>query len=115
MVVFSRRFRSDAGSIAGGLWDREARGILICISSNRATARLGRELVAAQQDGRRPFGPRCIKDVLDERLSVARRDLLRRPDWGPADATDVYFEGVGGQMLDRRGYGKDHRLDLRAR
>jgi len=68
-------------------------GILICIISNRATARLGRELVAAQQDGRRPFGPRCIKDVLDERLSVARRDLLRRPDLGSSGRDRCLFRG----------------------
>jgi hypothetical protein len=37
---------------------------------------LGEELPANDQDGRTPFAPRCIKDVVEERLFAARRDLF---------------------------------------
>jgi len=79
----------------------------------RAMAWLGEELAAAEQDGRTPFAPRCIKDLVEERLFVARRDLLTRLDLVFMDTTSLYFEGAGGQTLGRRGYSKDHRPDLR--
>jgi hypothetical protein len=34
----------------------------------RAMAWLGEELPASEQDGRTPFAPRCLKDVVEERL-----------------------------------------------
>ena len=37
---------------------------------------LGEELSEKEQDRRTPFSPRCLKDVLDERLFTHRRDLL---------------------------------------
>ena len=44
----------------------------------RAMAWLGEELPAKDQDGRTPFAPRCIKDLIEERLFAHRRDLLTR-------------------------------------
>ena len=67
----------------------------------RAMAWLGEELPAKEQDGRTPFAPRCVKDVIEERLFAHR------------DTTSLYFEGAGGQTLGRHGYSKDHRPDLR--
>ena len=79
----------------------------------RAMAWLGEELPAEQQDGRTPFAPRCLKDVVEERLFDHRRDLLTRLDLVFMDTTSLYFEGAGGQTLGRHGYSKDHRPDLR--
>ena len=79
----------------------------------RAMAWLGEELPAKDQDGRTPFAPRCIKDLIEERLLAHRRDLFTRLDLVFMDTTSLYFEGAGGQMLGRYGYSKDHRPDLR--
>jgi hypothetical protein len=79
----------------------------------RAMAWLGEELPAKEQDGRTPFAPRCIKDLVEERLFAHRRDLFTRLDLVFMDTTSLYFEGAGGQTLGRHGYSKDHRPDLR--
>jgi hypothetical protein len=79
----------------------------------RAMVWLGEELPADQQDGCTPFGPRCTKDLIEERLFAHRRDLFSRLDLVFMDTTSLYFEGLGGQTLGRHGYSKDHRPDLR--
>ena len=79
----------------------------------RAMAWLGEELPEKEQDGRTPFAPRCLKDVVEERLFAHRRDLLTRLDLVFMDTTSLYFEGAGGQTLGQHGYSKDHRPDLR--
>src|SRR5512145_2638760 len=79
----------------------------------RAMAWLGEELPEKDQDGRTPFAPRCIKDVVEERLFAHRRDLFTRLDLVFMDTTSLYFEGAGGRTLGRYGYSKDHRPDLR--
>lgn len=79
----------------------------------RAMAWLGEELPEKDQDGRTPFAPRCMKDLVEERLFAHRRDLFTRLDLVFMDTTSLYFEGAGGQTLGRHGYSKDHRPDLR--
>ena len=79
----------------------------------RAMAWLGEQLPEKEQDGRMPFAPRCLKDVIEERLFAHRRDLLTRLDLVFMDTTSLYFEGAGGQTLGQHGYSKDHRPDLR--
>ncbi len=79
----------------------------------RAMAWLGEELPAAEQNGRTPFAPRCLKDVMEEHLFDRRRDLFAKLDLVFMDTTSLYFEGAGGQTLGRHGYSKDHRPDLR--
>jgi hypothetical protein len=79
----------------------------------RAMAWLGEELPEKEQDGRTPFAPRCVKDVVEERLFAHRRDLLTRLDLVFMDTTSLYFEGASGQTLGQHGYSKDHRPDLR--
>ena len=79
----------------------------------RAMAWLGEELPQKEQDGRTPFAPRCLKDVIEERLFAHRRDLLTRLDLVFMDTTSLYFEGAGGQTLGEHGYSKDDRPDLR--
>src|ERR1700731_991807 len=61
----------------------------------RAMAWLGEELPQKEQDGRTPFAPRCLKDVIEERLFAHRRDLLPRLDLVFMDTTSLYFEGAG--------------------
>ena len=62
----------------------------------RAMAWRGDELPEKEQDGRTPFAPRCLKDVVEERLFAYRRDLLTRLDLVFMDTTSLYFEGAGG-------------------
>lgn len=78
----------------------------------RAMAWLGEELPTSEQDGRTPFAPRCLKDVVEERLFERRRDLFSKLDLVFMDTTSLYFEGAGGQTLGQHGYSKDHRPDL---
>src|SRR5262249_849605 len=47
----------------------------------RAMAWLGEELAEKEQDGRTPFAPRCVKDVIEERL-FAHPHLLGTAGWG---------------------------------
>jgi hypothetical protein len=68
----------------------------------RAMAWLGEELQAKEQDGRTPFAPRCVKDVIEERLFAHRRDLFTKLELVFMDTTSLYFEGAGGQTLGRR-------------
>jgi hypothetical protein len=72
----------------------------------RAMGWLGEELPAAEQDGRTPFVPRCLKDAIEERLFAYRRDLFSRLDLVFMDTTSLYFEGAGGQTLGRHGFSK---------
>src|SRR3979409_2746468 len=73
---------------------------------------LGEEVPAAEQDGRTPFAPRCLKDVVEERLFAHRRDLFTRLDLLFMDTTSLYVEVAGGQTLGQHVYSKDHRPDL---
>ena len=78
----------------------------------RAMAWLGEELAADQQTGRSPFGPRCVKDQIEEGLFRRRRELFTGLDVVFFDTTSIYFEGEGGDELGQRGHSKDHRPDL---
>jgi transposase len=78
----------------------------------RAMAWLGEELAADQQTGRSPFGPRCVKDQIEEGLFHRRRELFTSLDVVFFDTTSIYFEGEGGDELGQRGHSKDHRPDL---
>src|SRR5918996_314176 len=73
---------------------------------------LGEELSAADQAGRTPFSPRCVKDLVEERLFERRRDLFSELSVVFMDTTSLYFEGAGGETLGQRGHSKDHRPDL---
>jgi hypothetical protein len=75
----------------------------------RAMAWLGEEL-EEKPDG--ALAPRCVKDLIEERLFDRRRDLFTDLSAVFMDTTSLYFEGRGGQTLGRRGFSKDHRPDL---
>lgn len=76
----------------------------------RAMGFLGEEL--ADQKGRTPFAPRCVKDLVEEALFLSRRDLFTALDLVFFDTTSIYFEGEGGKTLGEKGHSRDHRSDL---
>src|SRR5512135_3641124 len=79
----------------------------------RAMAWLGEELPRTDQADKTPFAPRCIKDLIEERLFAHRRDLFTELQLVFFDTTSIYFEGQGGETIGQRGHSKDHRPDLK--
>jgi hypothetical protein len=78
----------------------------------RAMAWLGEELPAEDQAGTTGFAPRCVKDLIEERLFAKRRDLFSELSVVFVDTTTLAFAGSGGATLGARGHSKDHRPDL---
>lgn len=76
----------------------------------RAMSFLGQE--TEDQKDATPFGPRCTKDRIEELLFLQNRNLFTTLDLVFFDTTSIYFEGLGGDGLGRRGKSKDHRPDL---
>src|SRR5437899_4600198 len=77
----------------------------------RAMAWLGEELPQTEQAAR-TLAPRCIKDLVEERLFARRRDLFSELSVVFMDTTTLYFEGRGGDTLGQRGHTKDYRPHL---
>ncbi|MBU2645365.1 hypothetical protein KKI24_11725 [bacterium] len=71
----------------------------------RTMSLLGEPL--ADQEDATPFSPRCFKDLIEEDLHFARRDLLTELELVFFDTTSIYFEGEGGKTLGERGHSKD--------
>jgi len=78
----------------------------------RAMIWLGEELPASEQAGR-TLVPRCIKDLIEERLFACRRDLFSDLSVVFMDTTSLYFEGRGGKTLGQNGHSKDYRPHLK--
>jgi Transposase DDE domain len=78
----------------------------------RAMIWLGEELPASDQGGR-TLVPRCIKDLIEERLFARRRDLFSDLSVVFMDTTSLYFEGHGGETLGQNGHSKDYRPHLK--
>lgn len=78
----------------------------------RAMGWLGEELPEAQQAGR-TFSPRCVKDLVEEKLFSLNRNLFSSLDLVFFDTTSIYFQGEGGETLGKLGHTKDHRPDLK--
>jgi hypothetical protein len=76
----------------------------------RAMAWLGEE-TAPIADG--ALAPRCVKDVIEERLFERRRDLFSELSVVFMDTTTLSFAGEGGETLGAHGHSKDHRPDLK--
>jgi hypothetical protein len=75
----------------------------------RAMAWLGETV----EEASRPSpAPRCVKDVIEERLFERRRDLFTDLSVVFMDTTSLSFEGDGGKSLGQHGYSKDLRPDL---
>ena len=79
----------------------------------RAMAWLGSPLGDEEQDGATPFAPRCVKDVIEERLFARNPDLFSELTLAFFDTTSLYFEGEGGETIGQHGHSKDHRPDLK--
>jgi len=77
----------------------------------RAMAFLGGE--AEDQKEATPFSPRCIKDIIEEEMFFARRDLFTGLSLVFFDTTSIYFEGEGGERIGKRGHSRDNRPDLK--
>jgi hypothetical protein len=77
----------------------------------RAMAWLGEELPPVEQTSR-TLAPRCVKDLVEERLFERRRDLFADLAVVFMDTTSRYFEGEGGETLGECGHSKDYRPQL---
>src|SRR4030042_368179 len=75
----------------------------------RAMAFLGSPI--DEQLGKTPFAPRCIKDLVEERLFSLRRNLFTELELVFFETTSIYFEGKGGDEIGQYGNSKDHRPD----
>ncbi len=76
----------------------------------RAMAWLGEEM---EEKPAEALAPRCVKDVIEEKLFDRRRDLFTDLSAVFMDTTSLSFYGEGGQTLGERGYSKDYRPDLK--
>ena len=76
----------------------------------RAMAWLGEETASAAPGA---LAPRCIKDLIEERLFERRRDLFSDLSLVFMDTTSLAFCGAGGDSLGAHGHSKDHRPDLK--
>ncbi|MBD3175787.1 MAG: IS1634 family transposase [Armatimonadia bacterium] len=79
----------------------------------RAMAWLGEVLPKNEQEGNTKHSPRCVKDVIEERLFARQRDLFSDLAILFFDTTSLYFHGEGGETLGRRGKSKDFRGHLK--
>ena len=75
----------------------------------RAMAWLGEEMEDKPAEA---LAPRCVKDVIEEKLFERRRDLFTDLSAVFMDTTSLSFYGEGGQTLGEHGYSKDYRPDL---
>jgi hypothetical protein len=76
----------------------------------RAMAWLGEEL---EEKPAGALAPRCVKDVIEEKLFDRRRDLFTDLSAVFMDTTSLSFYGEGGETLGEHGYSKDYRPDLK--
>jgi transposase len=59
------------------------------------------------------LAPRCVKDMIEEKLFDKRRDLFGDLSAVFMDTTSLSFYGEGGETLGEQGYSKDYRPDLK--
>ena len=76
----------------------------------RAMAWLGEEV---EERPEKALAPRCVKDLIEERLFDRRRDLFTDLSVVFMDTTSLSFYGEGGETLGEHGYSKDYRPDLK--
>jgi Transposase DDE domain len=76
----------------------------------RAMAWLGEEIAPAAAGA---LAPRCVKDLIEERLFERRRDLFSDLSLVFLDTTSLSFYGAGAGSLGAYGHSKDHRADLK--
>ena len=59
------------------------------------------------------LAPRCVKDLIEEKLFDRLRDLFTDLSAVFMDTTSLSFYGEGGETLGEHGYSKDYRPDLK--
>ena len=87
----------------------EGAGDLALHQFYRAMAWLGEEIEDKVEGA---LVPRCVKDVIEEKLFDRRRDLFTDLSLVFMDTTSLSFYGAGGETLGKRGHSKDFRPDL---
>jgi hypothetical protein len=87
----------------------EGAGDLALHQFYRAMAWLGEEI---EEKAEGALVPRCVKDVIEEKLFERRRDLFTDLSLVFMDTTSLSFYGAGGEALGKRGHSKDFRPDL---
>lgn len=75
----------------------------------RAMAWLGEEIGGTAEGA---LAPRCVKDVIEEKLFDRRRDLFTDLSVAFMDTTSLSFYGKGGETLGKRGFSKDSQPQL---
>jgi len=76
----------------------------------RAMAWLGEEV---EEKPAGALAPRCVKDLIEEKLFDRRRDLFTDLSVVFMDTTSLSFYGEGGETLGEHGYSKDYRPDFK--
>ena len=76
----------------------------------RAMAWLGEEV---EEKPAEALAPRCVKDLIEEKLFDRRRDLFTDLSVVFMDTTSLSFYGEGGETLGEHGYSKDYRPDFK--
>lgn len=87
----------------------EGAGDLALHQFYRAMAWLGEEI---EEKAEGALVPRCVKDVIEEKLFDRRRDLFTDLSLVFMETTSLSFYGAGGETLGKRGHSKDFRPDL---
>lgn len=65
------------------------------------------------QPATKGLSPRCLKDIIEERMFNKRPTLFTQMSMVFFDTTSLYFEGEGGQTVGQYGHSKDNRPDLK--
>jgi transposase len=71
---------------------------------------LGEEIAPAAAGA---LAPRCVKDLIEERLFERRRDPFSELSLVFIDTTSLPFYGASGDSLGAYGHSKDNRADLK--
>ena len=82
----------------------------ICITSTAPWPGSARR---SRRSRKRALAPRCVKDLIEEKLFDRRRDLFTDLSIVFMDTTSLSFYGEGGETLGEHGYSKDYRPDLK--
>jgi hypothetical protein len=67
----------------------------------------------AEEKSGEALAPRCVKDLIEEKLFDRRRDLFTDLSVVFMDTTSLSFYGEAGETLGEHGYSRDYRPDLK--
>lgn len=115
LTVLHRIFHTESGAdLDARSWQRDQRieGVSAIPLHHlyRAMAWLGEPLPEQPPDTQTP---RCVKDLLEERLFARRRTLFSQDALVFFDTSSVFFTGEGGATLGAHGKSKDRRPDCK--